>query len=441
MITWRKLMGSGQMILPNMIFLAAIRNCNDVQCPAPAIYSINPAIVSQGTDIAITITGVNIAPRCGPLVQGPAISGDQYGVTADYPPIRWDDTSATFNLHIAPNALTGKHWIAVDNGAEVSDPKSFTVTCPGCPSPPELLSIVNYDYVPLVPGGTVTFELVGTNFLNNNNLQVQIDGSGVSFPPGPYNVQPGDYFLLPITADANATPGDHKLWVTGDGGRSLPMNITVDASQPPPSPSPGSTPFLMRITPTHVTKDDGQVSIKLEGTGFGTRHSIIVDNYVIGFQGEGTYQAYPDFVAVGSSTPIWSSIPETQVTVRIHNIDNNTTSDGLPLFLDELDPNKPYVTTVSGVLQQGSDADVVIGGYNLLGVTEQTIFGIPGLTFSNVQPDPNFPNNVFYVHIHSGLTPVTGDDATNLIITTPNGQSPLTFFRVFPPLPTPTPTP
>ena len=436
MITWRKLMRSAQFLLPNVIF-AVVTCCQH----GPVIYSVTPNFGSQGTDFIVNLVGNDFSTACGgdPIL---VIDGSRIeGVSADFPS-HSTETEITCTLHIAPNARLGAHTIVVQNAySGMSDPFTFLVTCPGCPPPPELLNVYNQSGLPLIPGGPpVTFEFIGTNFLNNNP-QVQIDGPGISFPSGNIIVQDVggiDYFDLPITADASATSGLHNVRVTTDGGTSNDLALTVDASQPP-SGTPGPTPYLSGITPRHISKSGlWGVWVKFQGTGFGCCPQIIVDanSTVQNFSAWPTNQANPDEVVVGltSADPAGT---DTSVTVRIFNPLTNQTSDGQILFVDDLVPGAPVVTsyTQSIELPPDADADFTIFGQNLLGVTEQSFSGIPGLTFSNVQPVAgNPPDRVFSCHVHAdATTPVTGDEATNLIITTTNGQSHPFSFEIYPP--------
>ncbi|MGE5208689.1 MAG: IPT/TIG domain-containing protein [Alphaproteobacteria bacterium] len=425
MINWRKLMRSAQLLLPSVIFIFAATDCS-VYCPSPGLSSISPNIGNQGDTVTVTITGSNFVPECGAI--DPVIQTDYIDLVPD-PPSRWDSTSITFNLHIAANAYKGAHYLAVRNNHGISEYKPFFVTCPGCPPPPELVYVVNETGSPLMPGGPpVTFRFVGTNFLNRNP-RIQI-ANGISFPPGPYSVQGGgggyDYFLVPLTADANAYTGTHFVEVVTDDGISNNAEVVVDAYQPPPSPTPGSPPVLNKVTPTQIPSGSIQpLYIKLEGSGFGQNREVLIDGYPGWVNTLPTYQENPDTIAVAMIR--YSNFPSTgPLTVRVHNLDNNTTSDGLILLQYQLGSQSPFVGGISppGV-NLGGDADVFIGGSNLNQVNEQSFSGIPGLTFSSVHSDPNYPPELaLWVHVHADAnTPVSGDSATNLIITTTDGHS------------------
>src|SRR5262249_13065083 len=103
-------------------------------------------------------------------------------------------------------------------------------------------------------------------------------------------------------------------------------------------------------------------------------------------------------------------------------------SDGLPLFLDELDRNAPFAYGLFDAVQQGGEADIDLYGGNLDGVTEISFSGIPGLTFSNIQDYG--PLVTFHVRADASAPP-EGNDVTNLTITTPNGQTNIFSFGIY----------
>ena len=452
-ITWRKFLALALFSLPIAI-------ANGLYCcsQTPRADSITPDYGFQGTDFDVAITGshfVDCDPAGFPHIWIDGFLCGTHGGTDGVQgcdPQGWTDTYVPVHLTVAGTARLGVHTVAVatDNGG-VTSPLKFTVTCPGCPPPPILWNVESRFGEKLVPGApapgpapvAVSFQFSGQDL--NHNPQVQIAGPGISFPPDPITVQNisgTDIFFLDITADATATSGMHDVTVTTAGGTSATLEIEVDASQPSPNASPGPTPDLRSITPMqigNISNNQGQISIKAEGSGFGTRHDIILEN-AAGFYRdagvEATYQADPDKVAVVIAQII-DTLPDSCLTVHIHSIDNNTDSDRLVLCLNPINQNAPLVTGVSGVLNRGGDADVIFIGENLRNVTPLSFTGIRGLTFSNFQALLNIPpDNGFQAHVHSDFTtPISGDEATNLVLTTSQGSSPPFFFRIFPPLP------
>lgn len=450
MITWQKLMGSAPMFAPNIIF--ALMSCCDGTRPHSS--SIAPTVGSQGTDVQIVFSGDGFYDaHCGSVpilvIDGyPQGVGSGGGMTTNFnarADCCWSDTDVHFTAHIDANATVGAHTVALQGGnGGLTAPLTFYVSCPGCPPPPQLYSVASHDGSPLHPGGVVTFTFEGANLLNTHP-QIEVGRPGISVAPGPYNVQSGlglDYFFADVTADANAN-GDYSVRIVTDGGRSEIREITVDASQPPPSPSPGSSPILQNVIPTHISKGNSAGAyIQCVGSGFGSRRQVLFGGKDFFFT-FATYNADPDIVAVALYSAYAS--PDTFVSVRVHNLDNDTISNEVLLVLDDAIPIAPAVNSPPFGVNRGSEGDVAIFGTNLLGVTEQSLSPIRGVAFRSVQPcgsnNPQCPGTSpdqgFSVHVSTDATaPFTRDEATNLTISTSNGQSgPFDFLIGVPPGP------
>lgn len=441
----------------------------------PIIQSITPNTGDQGTqDLEVTLTGTGFDD--GTTVR-PDVVIDGYYISGNPPPrpsppptgvagylTSWTDSTITLKLFInGPGdpypAYLGAHTIVVETKYGFSDAATFYVTCPGCVPPPTLSSVAAQSAnAGLVPGGSSVFLFIGTN-LFNNNPQVQIDGSGVTPDTAPPVVQqigcPNclDYFYLPITAATIATPGLHNVWVTTAGGTSRVLttgggtsnvlSLSVNASTPVPSASPGATPQITRISPTHLCKCGGQVDIKVEGTGFGQalQPNIIFDNPNIG--GVTTYpthQANRDRVVV-ARVLIPDDIPDTSVAVRVQNQSDPpyATSDPYILILDQ----KAQTGVGSVVVRYAIGTSVELGGHGHLTIEDADnlpagnpppvfFYGIPGLRFGT----PYWSPLGLEVDVDADGTPpppITGDEATNLRIGSPAGAGYPFAFRVVPP--------
>jgi len=437
MIAWPKLIGSAKFLLPLVIAVSS-DCCHCENSLPPTIDTMSPNIGTQGTDVVVTMTGSFSNPLV--VIDG-KIGGVIGEVSTDFSTPYPGGTSITVTFHIGPNAHVGRHFVSVfmqDIGLG-SEPQDFAVICPGCPPPPELVNVTNPSGDSLVTGGPpVTAKIVGTN-LSRPSAQLRIDPTGISFPPGPYNVQNDgtyDYFLVPLTAAANAPTGLHYVRVITDGGTSDAVELNLISSQPANTPTPGATPYLKSVTPVHITMNSiAPVYIKLSGNGFcgfSIYREVVVDQFLYPLEGSWTYQSNLDQVVVVAVSTYGLSQPGPALMMRVHNLTNDTYSDSLPVFLDGIRPGAPYVTNVSGAVFLGGDVDAFISGENLDGITAQSFSGIPGLTFSNVHSDPNYPaDQGFWVHVHADMNaPVTGDEATNLTITTLHGQSNLFGFAV-----------
>src|SRR5262249_5418794 len=137
-----------------------------------------------------------------------------------------------------------------------------------------------------------------------------------------------------------------------------------------------------------------------------------------------TYQANPDQVVVGLTAPFPGGT-DTSVTVRVQNTHTGMMSNPQILYLDPPIAGAPFIQDLRKSVQRNGGQDFTMFGQNLQGVTEQSFSAIQGVTFKNVQPDPNYPigTAIDFQVSADGSAPVTGDEATNINITTSNGQS------------------
>ena len=132
-----------------------------------------------------------------------------------------------------------------------------------------------------------------------------------------------------------------------------------------------------------------------------------------------TVLANPDQVAVSHLYPP-DNVGST-LTVQVENDETLLDSNAQIVSLDDRIPGRPYVSSNPVGITAGGDADVIINGENLDGTTYLSFNGIPHLHFSNIVV---VSSNRVNVHVHAEAdTPITGDEATNLTITTPAGES------------------
>src|SRR5262249_18465995 len=125
---------------------------------------------------------------------------------------------------------------------------------------------------------------------------------------------------------------------------------------------------------------------------------------------------------------------DTSVTVRVQNTQTGVTSNAQILYLDPPKASAPFVQDLGKSVQRNGVQDFTMFGQNLQGVTEQSFSMIQGVTFSKVQPDPNYPvGTAIDFHVQAdGSAPLTSDEATNIIITTSNGQSNPLVLNILP---------
>ena len=348
------------------------------------------------------------------------------GITTNYTRVVSSHELAA-SLNIAPDTFSGSHTIAVSSGRAISEPQYFSVQCPGCPPPPQLANVYPVDGGEVYRGETKTFRFLGKDFLDNS-LTVQVSDSSLTIDPTAtivlHRMADTEYFDLPISVGSNASTGDDQVWVITAGGRSNPARIRI-VSEQSPSFGPDSTPILNGVTPGHLGTGV-EVLIKCEGSGFGTSRQVITEPPVqTTTYGVASGSADPDKVVVAKISP-WARGP---LRIRVQNNARNSVSDEFVLFVDDPPAGAPVAhgTTGDGI-HRGGGFDLQIWGTNLNGVTDVSWGGIPGLIFSNTAHDSSYTT----VHIEADATaPLTGDEATNLVVRTPAGESPPFLFRVF----------
>ena len=266
--------------------------------------------------------------------------------------------------------------------------------------------------------------------IRGQNLEIPPEGllftgvTGLMF--GSVSQGPG-YITVRISADGTTqVTGDQatNLTITNGVGQGNAFAIRVL----PPESTP--TPNLTRVTPDHFTKGGATVTLKCEGYNFGQRRSVF-STCCFGNHNTPTVLANRDQVVVTFFDPpdnLGSSL-----TIQVENEETGLASNGKPISLDDRVPGIPFVAYVSNdTIRPGEEANATIGGENLDGTTDDSFSGIHGLHFSQTVV---VSSNRVTVHVQADPdTPITGDDATNLIINIPGvGDSNAFAFWIDPP--------
>jgi hypothetical protein len=140
------------------------------------------------------------------------------------------------------------------------------------------------------------------------------------------------------------------------------------------------------------------------------------------------YHANPDQVAVAVIL-LPANFSESHVKVKVRNTNNNFVSDSLPLRIDSSDPDAPYAEGLPyGGIRRGEEKDFTLSVQNLDGAW--LISGIHGVTCSIIQ------TSCCEISFHVKADPdasVTGDEVTNLTISTSKGHTNQFNFPVDPP--------
>ena len=200
---------------------------------APTLTSLSPNQGTQGSTVAVTLTGTNFVVGATTV----AVSGA--GVTVNTVVVG-SSTSLTANFVINAAAATGARTVTVTTGGGTSGAQSFTINLPA-PGAPTLTSVApNLG----TQGATVAVTLTGTNFVIGATT-VSVSGAGVTVN----SVVVGSTTSLTASfvLDAGAATGARSVTVTTAGGASGAQTFTINA------PAPGA-PTLTNIAPNQGTQ-------------------------------------------------------------------------------------------------------------------------------------------------------------------------------------------
>jgi hypothetical protein len=378
-------------------------------------YSLGPT--SQGQTRLARFSGLNFLDN-NPVV---SISGSGVSVDTTVPlvvVVEFDSEYFELPIVVALDATTGEHLVTVSTTGGISGAIPITVTAPTIP--PRITGVtVSAAGSGCLPAGLDYLTITGDNFGEfRTRIDVTyIDAAGnaqalVGQYPQLIDVHTLEVYLsVPVSGDG------FDVIATTNGGASAPF--TMDCSSTP-TPTP-SVPVLTSVTPTYLTKGS-RVSIKCAGNNFGAAPLVLVpglpspDFYP-------TVTADPDRVSV-----IDVFVPTTvgasgTISILDQSVFPNVESAPVTLIFAEPIPGRPFVsgTNVLQGVNAGGDLDFSIFGSDLLGTTDASWSGVPGLQFSNTVVNSSTQVSV---HVHAdATTPLTGDEANNLTVTTAAGQS------------------
>ena len=128
---------------------------------APVLSSIAPNSGTQGTSVAVTLTGSNFQAGATVAIGGTGVSAT--GVTVV------SATQITATFVIAATAATGAHSVTVTTSAGTSAAQSFTVNAPAPVEAHADLAFAERGH----RGSTVNVTLKGTNFTSPATVTVQ----------------------------------------------------------------------------------------------------------------------------------------------------------------------------------------------------------------------------------------------------------------------------
>ena len=208
---------------------------------APTLTSVSPNQGTQGTTVAVTLTGTNF------VVGATTVNVSGAGVTVNNVVVS-GATSLSANLVLDPAATAGARTVTVATAGGTSGGQTFTINLPA----PTLTSVSpNQGTL----GTTVAVTLTGTNFVVGATT-VNVSGAGVTVN----NVVVGG--ATSLTADlvigGAAAVGARTVTVTTAGGTSGGQTFTIN---PPPAPT------LTSVSPNQGIRG-ATIAVTLTGTNF-----------------------------------------------------------------------------------------------------------------------------------------------------------------------------
>ena len=327
----------------------------------------------------------------------------------------------------ATDATTGDHQVTITTAGGTSGSQVITIAATQLP-PRITAASVSGTGEGCLPAGTDTLIFSADNFLLQRTTvtvsYVDVNGNpGEVEASGVFGVGSNSYqasVIIPVRADS--------FDITAATGGEAGAPFTVDCSVTP-TPTPAE-PILANVTPTYLTRGS-RVSIKCAGTNFGPAPLVLAPELPT-LEYYETVTANQDRVRVVDfyiPLDIGATGP---VSILNDTVSPNQESAPITLLFTDPIPGRPFVSgPVPHDITAGGDSDIYIVGSNLLGTTDASWSGISGLHFSNTVVNSS---DQVSVHVHAdGNAALTGDEATNLTVTTPSGQSNPFSFIVFPP--------
>ena len=327
-------------------------------------------------------------------------------------------------LIVAPDASTGIHFVTVYTGGGPTATLELVVG--GTQPPAPRVSSVDVVGGCLEPGLNKLVTIQGYNFVAGTEVNVSYFNGGdwVAESAVSATVESGrTIYIYPSAVPASFQ--SFEVVARNVNGQSEPFSVQC---------SPASTaPILTKLTPSRVTRGT-TVFVKCEGSNFGLAARVTAQ----GSAGSTTLRsrpvkADPDKVIV----PLMGIGLSASPTIMVQVVDGQgKVSNSLPLAVDDPVAGKPFLGDPSspallGGIRSGGDINSGSKGKNLQGINDQSwSFSFPGhLTFSSTALDSSGQFVSFHVHADA-TTPLSADEATNLTVTTPAGQSNPVAFEV-----------
>ena len=232
---------------------------------APALSGLSPNQGTQGTTVAVTLTGAGFVTGATTV----AVSGAGVSVSNV---VVGSATSLTASFVLDPAAAAGTRSVTVATTAGTSGAQPFTVNLPPAPGTPTLTSVSPNEGV---RGTTDAVTLSATNFVVGATT-VNV-GAGMTVT----DVVVGGTTSLTanFVLDPAAAAGPRVVTVTTAGGTSAPQAFTIDLPAPTltsVSPSQGIRGSTVAVTLTGTNLVASGTTVIVSGSG------VTVTNVIVG---------------------------------------------------------------------------------------------------------------------------------------------------------------
>jgi hypothetical protein len=367
---------------------------------APTLSAISPAQGTQGSTVAVTLTGTNLRLVIAGF-RRVNVSGT--GITVTVTGTEDSDTSLTANFAIDAAAPVGARNVTVTTAGGTSAFVTFAVNAPAAGAP----TLTAISPAQGTQGATVAVTLTGTNFVAGATT-VTISGAGVTVSN--VTVASTTSLTANFAVDTAAAVGARNVTVTTTGGTSAPVSFTVN----PPAPT------LTAISPTQGTQS-ATVAVMLTGTNFiagATTVSVSATGVTV------------NNVVVGSTTSLTASfVLDAAAAVGVRNVTVTTaggTSAPVSFTVNPPSLGVPTLTTISPAQgTQGATVAVTLTGTNfVVGATTVSVSGA-GVTVNNVVVGSTTSLTVSFV-----LDAAAAVGVRNVTVTTAGGSSAPVSFTV-----------
>ncbi len=261
---------------------------------APTLTGVTPNQGSQGTTVAVTLTGAGfVAGATTVAVSGADVSVTNVAVESA--------TSLTANFVLSAASATGARSVTVTTAAGTSGAQTFTINLPPGAGTPTLTSVSPSEGV---RGTTVAVTLTGTNFVVGATT-TNVAGGGVTVNTvvvGSTTSLTASFVLDPVAA-----VGPRIVTVTTAGGTSAPQAFTIHP--PPPtltavSPNQGIRGQTVAVTLTGTNFIAGATTVAVSGGG------VTVTNIAVGSSTSLTASFVLDLAAVAGARTVAVTTPD-----------------------------------------------------------------------------------------------------------------------------------